>query len=99
LLTILNCNKSWSTGVQLNGNGWNRLKDVLGIAIGQNFVEKYSYKTPETQTEVYYKYVLNNSLHISPIIQYVDCPYLGFFNNETTTKNIFTFGVRTNMTF
>ncbi|MDR2066468.1 MAG: carbohydrate porin [Endomicrobium sp.] len=93
------CNKSWSAGVQLNGNGWNRLKDVLGIAIGQNFVEKYSYKTPETQTEVYYKYVLNNSLHISPIIQYVDCPYSGFFNNETTTKNIFTFGVRTNMTF
>ncbi|MDR2616946.1 MAG: carbohydrate porin [Endomicrobium sp.] len=91
-------NKSWSTGVQLNGNGWNRLKDVLGIAIGQNFAEKNSYKTPETQTEVYYKYVLNNSLHISPIIQYVDCPYSGFFNNETT-ENIFTFGVRANITF
>ncbi|MDR3125029.1 MAG: carbohydrate porin [Endomicrobium sp.] len=94
------CNKSWSAGVQLNGNGWNRLKDVLGIAIGQNFIEKYPYKTPETQAEVYYKYVLNNSLHISPIIQYVDCPYSGSLNNETTTtKNIFTFGVRTNITF
>jgi hypothetical protein len=27
-------------GGQLNGNGWNGLKDVLGIAIGQNFAEK-----------------------------------------------------------
>ncbi|MDR2395571.1 MAG: carbohydrate porin [Endomicrobium sp.] len=93
------CNKSYSVGLQLNGNGWNRLEDTLGIAIGQNFVEKNSYKTPETQTEMYYKYVLNNSLHISPIIQYVDCPYSNIANGLTTTKNIFTLGIRTNITF
>lgn len=94
------CNKSYSLGFQVNGNCWNRLKDMVGIAIGQNFVEKVSYKTPETQAEVYYKYVLNNCLHISPIIQYVDSPCSIITDPQRiTTKNIFTVGFRTNITF
>jgi hypothetical protein len=94
------CNKSWSIGFQLNGDVWSRLKDKLGLAVGQNFVEKISYKTPETQTEVYYKYSFNDFFAMTPIFQHVDCPHSGLSNDETAvTKNIFTFGVRTNITF
>jgi carbohydrate-selective porin OprB len=94
------CNKSWSVGFQFNGNMWSRLKDTLGIAVGQNFVEKLASKTAETQTEIYYKYALSDCFALSPIFQYVDCPHSGIIDNQSTTaKNIFTLGVRTNITF
>lgn len=94
------CNKSCSMGFQFNGYMWNRVKDTLGIAAGQNFVEKVSYKTPETQAEVYYKYVFSDAFALSPIFQYVDCPYSGLIDGQVkTTKNIFTLGIRTNITF
>ncbi|MDR0723859.1 MAG: carbohydrate porin [Endomicrobium sp.] len=93
------CNKSWSAGFQLNGNIWNRLKDTLGIAAGQNFVEEFSC-TPETQAEIYYKYALSDVFALSPIFQYVDRPYSALVDSEVkTTKNIFTLGIRTNITF
>jgi len=72
---------SWSTGLQFNGNIWGRDKDVFAFAIGQ-VIPSSDYKNSgnlnaknEGHFEVYYSYVVNDHLTLSPDIQAIWNPY------------------------
>ncbi|MCA6070039.1 MAG: carbohydrate porin [Endomicrobium sp.] len=95
---------SWSFGAQLNGGLWTRDMDKIGIAFGQNIPSKKwatswnwwnRSTTPETQTECYYSFYLNNNVTLTPVVQCIFKPYGGKDYND----NICTFGIRTNITF
>ncbi|MCA6072741.1 MAG: carbohydrate porin [Endomicrobium sp.] len=92
---------SWSFGAQLNGGLWTRDMDKIGIAFGQNIPSKKwaaswnCSTTPETQTECYYSFYLNNNVTLTPVVQCIFKPYGGKDYND----NVCTFGIRTNITF
>lgn len=72
---------SWSAGLQFNGNIWDRDKDVFALAIGQ-VIPSSDYKNAgdlnaknEGHFEVYYSYVVNDYLTLSPDIQVIWNPY------------------------
>lgn len=72
---------SWSTGLQFNGNIWGRDKDVFALAVGQA-IPSSDYRNAgnlnaknEGHFEVYYSYVVNDRLTLSPDIQVIWNPY------------------------
>jgi len=73
---------SWSTGIQLKGTMWNRENDTLGIAIGQAAPsDKYKdagsnlNAKDEGHLEIYYNYVMNEHLTLTPDLQVIWNPY------------------------
>jgi Carbohydrate-selective porin len=98
---------SWSLGAQFGGSMWTRENDAIGVAVGQNMVSKdyvdsfkaqgEDYKDDsETQAEVYYKLGINDNIALTPVMQYVSKPMGG---NTTEDNAIFTFGIRTQISF
>jgi len=72
---------SWSTGLQFNGSIWGRDKDAFALAIGQ-VIPSSDYKDVgslnaknEGHLEVYYSYVINDHLTLSPDVQVIWNPY------------------------
>ncbi|MDR0915521.1 MAG: carbohydrate porin [Endomicrobium sp.] len=91
----------WSIGAQFK----NRVHDVLGLAIGKIYVDNkklsynaliaipYANNITATQIELYYNFKLNNSIHISPIIQ-------SFVKQaHKNTNTLFVYGIRTRISF
>lgn len=73
---------AWSTGIQLKGTTWNRENDTLGIAIGQAAPsDKYKdagsnlNAKDEGHLEIYYNYVMNERLTLTPDLQVIWNPY------------------------
>jgi len=73
---------AWSTGIQLKGNMWNREGDALGIAVGQiSPSDKYKdagtnlNAKDEGHLEIYYNYVMNEHLTLTPDLQIIWNPY------------------------
>ncbi|MBU1862843.1 MAG: carbohydrate porin [Candidatus Omnitrophica bacterium] len=67
---------AWSSGVQVNGDLWDRKKDYLGIAVGQNIPgdglkKSGSTNHKEGQLELYYNYQIYEHLAISPLFQVI----------------------------
>ncbi|MDR1195492.1 MAG: carbohydrate porin [Endomicrobium sp.] len=92
---------TWSFGAQFNGALWGRENDALGVAAGQNIISEdlaklYGSKSDaETQTELYYKFALTENVALTPVLQYVIAPSGG----NATDDDIFTFGIRTQISF
>lgn len=74
--------QTWSIGLQLKGNRWNREQDILGLALGQ-VMPSAEYKKAgsglsakeEGHFEVYYNYKVNEHLTLSPDLQLIRNPY------------------------
>ncbi|MDX1670405.1 MAG: carbohydrate porin, partial [Limnobacter sp.] len=76
----VNFDSSLTAGLQVSGNSWGRGQDRVGFALGGLFAsDEYKAanagaKGSETNAEVYYTYQINDHLHVSPHIVYVDNP-------------------------
>ncbi len=96
--------QSWSIGSQVNGSFWHRENDFLGVAFGQIFPSD-DYKdagenlkaNSEEHLELYYRYQLNEYVHISPDLQVIWDPYGG--DAENGDKTIVVGGVRAQVSF
>ncbi len=95
--------KNWSIGGQVGGSFWGRPDDAIGIAFGQAIISddyegslKAEGIDPEDEShfEIYYSFLLNDYIAISPDIQVIDC--LGG-NDDADTVTIF--GVRCQISF
>ncbi len=99
---VYEISSAWSFGAQFNGGMWSRSSDVLGVAVGQNMVSgdwadaEGAKDDSETQAELYYSFGLNDNIALSPILQYVSKPAGG---NAIDDNDIFTFGLRTQISF
>ncbi|MDR1511630.1 MAG: carbohydrate porin [Endomicrobium sp.] len=78
----------WNTGIQVKSSLWSRKDDVIGLAVGQTY-RSSDYKEQnkfsknyrqKTQTELYYKFTINNNFTITPVLQYT-------IPSENNTKN------------
>ncbi|MFH1791148.1 MAG: carbohydrate porin [Candidatus Omnitrophota bacterium] len=93
---------SWSAGMQVKGDYWNRADDVLAFAVGQAIASK-SYKDAggggkgEGHIEAYYNCKLNNCLAISPDFQIIWNPN-GAPSDEDNDV-IFVYGMRGQVDF
>lgn len=93
---------SWSIGASFAGAMWSRDTDTVGLAVGQNmassdWTDAENLKDDsETQVELYYKLGLNDNVALTPVLQYVSKPAGG---NAVADDDIFTFGIRTQISF
>jgi high affinity Mn2+ porin len=95
--------QSWSAGIQLAGNPWNRDEDIVAIAFGQ-VIPSADYKKAndlkaktESHLEAYYNIKINDHLSVSPDIQVIWDPYGGDAANGD--KTIIAGGIRTQIDF
>jgi hypothetical protein len=97
----------WSIGGQFKGPCRLRRNDVMGLAIGQirgSSKVKYtslgpdsSYKSgAETQVELYYNFIVNKYITLTPILQYIMNPQGG---NAKADDNIMVYGIKTYFNF
>lgn len=73
---VYDCDMSWSAGLQVVGEPWNRSDDVLGIAVGQvmpgdDYKKAGNPSDEEGHFEAYYNIHLNDHLSISPDVQVI----------------------------
>lgn len=73
---------SWSTGLRIAGNVWNRADDEFGLAFGSVIASDDYQKSDSTlkadaeyHAEAYYNYQLNEYLVITPDLQIIRNPY------------------------
>jgi hypothetical protein len=92
---------SWSFGAQFKGALWDRESDAVGVAVGQNMISKdvadeHLLKSDsETQAEIYYKFAVDDNIALTPVFQYVSNP----FGGNSSEDGVFTFGIRTQISF
>jgi hypothetical protein len=97
----------WSVGGQLKDPCRLRRNDVMGVAIGQiygsskvkyiNLGTDSNYKDgAETQMELYYNFVANKYIILTPILQYLIKPQGG---NAKINDNILVYGIKTHFDF
>jgi carbohydrate-selective porin OprB len=87
--------QAWSVGLQASGAALGREGDTLGIAYGVAIIgddweaaESGNWGNEE-HLELYYNYQVNDSLAISPNLQWVQNP-----NGETDNDDVWVFGLR-----
>jgi hypothetical protein len=96
-------NHAWSAGLSIIPINWGRLKDTIGLALGQ-ILPSVEYKNAcdmkariETHYEVYYKVSITDNFSITPDIQLVTNPF--GTDADGGYKNIFAFALRANLFF
>lgn len=67
---------------------------LVGVAAGQPFVESNIGTGTQTNFEAFYRYPLNDHIHISPVVQVITHP-----GNQSTNGTIFTGTLRTVFSF
>lgn len=96
--------QAYSIGLQLKGNSWGCVDDVLGFAFGQIFPSG-DYKkadvskdaNSEIHLECYYNYKVNKYLYVSPDLQVIWEPYGGDATDGSGT--IVVWGLRGQLDF
>ncbi len=87
-------------GAEIGGSYWQRGGDALGAAIGflntSSDYEKFNSEADgnEQLAELYYRYRINNQLHLSPNLQYIYQP-----GGEKNTSAMTTLGLRAQLDF
>lgn len=96
--------RSWSSGLQLEGKPWGRENDVLAFAVGQIFPsDDYKKAAParlaetEGHFEAYYRAYVNDHLSVSPDFQYIWNPFGKDVADDT--NGIFIGGIRAQIDF
>lgn len=67
---------------------------LVGLAVGQPFVENSISTGSQTNFEAFYRYPLNDNIHVSPIVQVITHP-----GNQSANGTIFTGTLRTVFSF
>lgn len=89
--TTFSLESSYSAGVRLFGDLWNRDEDVVGIAYGMiNPSDEYKkagglQAKAEGHFEIYYNYKINDNVSITPDLQMISNPYGKDAANGTST--------------
>lgn len=87
-------------GLEFAGSTWGRAQDRLGVAVGALFAsDEYKAANPnagdeEINTEVFYTYQINDHLHVSPHLIYVNKP-----GARDDQEDVTVLGVRTKAAF
>jgi carbohydrate-selective porin OprB len=71
-----------------------KLGALVGLVAGQPFVESSIGTGTQSNFEAFYRYPLNDHIHISPVIQVITHP-----GNQSTNGTIFTGTLRTVFSF
>lgn len=95
---------AWSAGVEFSGSLWKRENDTFGVAVGQIFPSD-EYKDAgdnlnadsEEHLELYYSFVLNEYLTITPDLQVIWDPYGN--DIESGDDTVFVGGLRAQLYF
>jgi len=86
---------SWSAGFEIKGAPWGREEDNLGLAFAQGIANKaLPALEDEFRLEVYYSFVINKNVIISPDLQMLFNPA-----GDRALDNVVVLGVRTQIFF
>jgi len=85
---------TWSTGLQMTGEYWNREEDIVAVGVGQvipgeDYRDTVDTHKNETHLEAYYSYKVNDHLTLSPDLQVIWDP-----NGDGNERYIFIYGIR-----
>lgn len=97
--------RALTLGAELEGTGWNRSADSLGLAMGSlrtsssyrddsMGIDSYQASGSEKQTELYYRLKLNDGIELSPNFQWIRNP-----GGDATASTIKVLGVRAKLGF
>lgn len=96
---VSNIEWAWSTGLQINGEIWNRDEDVLGVAFGQNipgddYGKGGNPDHHESRFEAYYNLHINDYLSLSPDLQVILSPKGVASSDEGVDDTVYVIGLR-----
>jgi hypothetical protein len=89
----LSVKEAYSLAFQVSGSYWQRDLDTAGIAIGRESYHTFSLSPKATISEIYYRYVLNDYIAISPAIQYQ------VYSDMEGLKDQFAYAIRARFSF